>query len=81
MALHDLECVDPGVQLPGVNQAPHDVVVQVPEAQSDTTQVLEPAVDRFHRAVGRPDVEVGEHVLASAPQCPSQLSQLFQTRR
>lgn len=57
-ALHDLECVDPVLQLSGVNQAPQDVVVQVPEAQSDTTQVLEPAVDRFHRAVGCADVEV-----------------------
>ena len=32
-ALHDLECVDPGVQLPGVNQAPQDVVVEVAEPQ------------------------------------------------
>ena len=31
LALHDLECVDPGVQLPGVNQAPQDVVVEVAE--------------------------------------------------
>ena len=35
MALHDLECVDPGVQLPGVNQGPQDVVVEVPETQGD----------------------------------------------
>ena len=34
-ALHDLECVDPGVQLPGVNQAPQDVVVEVAEPQGD----------------------------------------------
>ena len=31
--IHDLECVDPGVQLPGVNQAPQDVVVEVAEPQ------------------------------------------------
>lgn len=34
--LHDLECVDPGVQLPGVNQAPQDVVVEVAEPQGDS---------------------------------------------
>lgn len=34
-ALQDLECVDLGVQLPGVNQRPHDVVAQIPETQSD----------------------------------------------
>ena len=35
LALHDLECVDPGVQLPGGNQAPQDVVVEVAEPQGD----------------------------------------------
>ena len=34
-ALHDLECVDPGLQLPRVNQGPQDVVVEVPETQGD----------------------------------------------
>ncbi|WP_420840143.1 MerR family transcriptional regulator [Corynebacterium meitnerae] len=33
--LHDLEYVDPGVQLPGVNQAPQDVVVEVAEPLGD----------------------------------------------
>ena len=35
VALHDLECVDPGLQLPRVNQGPQDVVVEVPETQGD----------------------------------------------
>ncbi|MGW4482014.1 hypothetical protein, partial [Rhodococcus triatomae] len=30
-ALPDSECVDPILKLPGVDQRPHDVVVEIPE--------------------------------------------------
>ncbi|MBG9227943.1 hypothetical protein I4J22_07605, partial [Corynebacterium diphtheriae] len=42
-ALPFLECVDLPLQLSGVDQAPQDVVVEIPEAQGDPAQVLEPA--------------------------------------
>ncbi|MBG9228411.1 hypothetical protein I4J29_11105, partial [Corynebacterium diphtheriae bv. mitis] len=41
-ALPFLECVDLPLQLSGVDQAPQDVVVEIPEAQGDPAQVLEP---------------------------------------
>ncbi|MBG9339428.1 hypothetical protein I4J17_12155, partial [Corynebacterium diphtheriae bv. mitis] len=43
LALPFLECVDLPLQLSGVDQAPQDVVVEIPEAQGDPAQVLEPA--------------------------------------
>ena len=79
MALPFLECVDLPLQLSGVDQAPQDVVVEIPEAQGDPAQVLEPAVDGFDRPVGRADIEVGQHVLTSAPQGAPQLGELLQT--
>ena len=36
-ALHDLECVDPVLESPGVDQGPQYVVAQVAEAQCDTS--------------------------------------------
>lgn len=58
-----LECVDLGVQLPGVDQGPQDVVAEVLESQGDTAQVLQTSVDRFDRSVGCADVEVRQDVL------------------
>ena len=78
-ALRVSECVDLPLQLSGVDQAPQDVVVEVPEPQGDPTQVPEPAVDSLNRPVRRTDIEVGEHVLASAPQGAPQLGELLQT--
>ncbi|MCG7439124.1 hypothetical protein, partial [Corynebacterium freneyi] len=39
-ALQDLECVDLGVQLSGVDQGSQDVVPEVLEPQSDAAQML-----------------------------------------
>src|SRR5699024_1306 len=79
LALHDLECVDLPLQLSGVDQAPQDVVVEVSEPQRDPAQVLEPAVDGLDRAVGRPDIEIGQHILTPTPQGAPQLGKLLQT--
>lgn len=78
VALHDSECADPSMQLPGVNQTPHDIVAQIPQPQSDAAQVLQPAVDRLDRTAGCADIEVGQYVLASAPQGTPQFSELLQ---
>lgn len=56
-------------------------MVEIPETQGDATEVLKPAVDRLNRPVGRPGVEVGQHILAPASQRRCQLSQLLQPSR
>lgn len=80
-ALLDLECVDPALQLPGVDQRPQNVVVQVPESQGDAAQMFQPSVDGLDRAVRRSHIEVRQDVVPSAPQGPAELCQLLQPCR
>ena len=53
LALPDLECVDPVLELTGVDERPQYVVLEVAEAQSDSSQVFEASVDGLDGAVGR----------------------------
>lgn len=71
--LPELEGVDLGMQLPGVDQRLHDVVAQTLEPQGDSAQVLQPDVDRFDRCVECADIEVRQHVLLAPVQRVSQL--------
>lgn len=78
MALPVSECVDPFVKLAGVDQGPQDVVGEVPEAQGDATQVLEAAVDRLNGPVRQASIEVGQDLVTSLPETPSELGELGQ---
>ena len=77
MALQDLECVDLGVQLSGVDQGSQDVVPEVLEPQSDAAQMLQAPVDRLDGPVGRADIEIRQHVLLAPVQRVSQLLNLL----
>ena len=52
-------------------------MVQIPEAQRDATQVLQPTVDSLDRAVGRADVEIRQDVVTAARQRPTELRKLL----
>lgn len=81
LAFLDLECVDPPLQLSGVNQRPQDVVVQITEPQGNATQVLQPTVDRLGWPIRCADLEARQDALASAPQPAAQLCKLLQFLR
>ena len=68
VALPDLECVDPVLELSGVNERPQDVVLEVAEAQGDSSEVFEASVDGLDGAVGGAHVEVGQDLAVALPQ-------------
>ncbi len=76
----DLEYIDLPLQLSGLDQAPQDVVVEVPEPQGDPAQVLKSAVDGLDRSVGCTDIEGRQHVLTPTPQGVPQLGKLVHSR-
>ena len=53
-------------------------MVQIPEAQGDSTQMLQASVDGPDRPVRRTDVEERQNVVPTVPQSPTQLRQLLQ---
>ena len=71
-----------GSEPAGLEQAPGDVVGQVPEPECGAAEVFEAAVDRFGRAVAGPRmVEVGEHVGGALLQRPAEFRDLDQRLR
>ena len=56
-------------------------MVEVSEAQGDSAEVFEPAVDGLDGSVGSPDVEVGEDLPVALPQGPAKLGQLGEILR
>ena len=49
---------------------------EVAETERDTSQVLEPAVDRLHRTVGCAGIEVGQDLFPEFSETATELSEL-----
>lgn len=80
-ALRDSQCVDPVAELPGMDQRPQDVVVQISEPQCNPAQVLQPPIDGFDGPVRRSDMEIRQDIGPTAPQRAPELRLLLQPLR